>query len=55
MTCNPIADLIDENIVVTGQIAPGKQEKSHTQASYGAHFCEVKDRKSTRLNSSHRT
>jgi xanthine dehydrogenase YagR molybdenum-binding subunit len=37
-----IADLIDENIVVTGQIAPGKQEKSHTQASYGAHFCEVK-------------
>ncbi len=37
-----VADLVDENIVVTGQIAPGKQEKLHTQASYGAHFCAVK-------------
>jgi xanthine dehydrogenase YagR molybdenum-binding subunit len=37
-----IAELVDENIVVTGQIAPGKQEKSHRQASYGAHFCAVK-------------
>ncbi|NJR78635.1 xanthine dehydrogenase family protein molybdopterin-binding subunit [Sphingomonas corticis] len=37
-----LTDLVDENIVVTGQIAPGKQEKLHTQASYGAHFCAVK-------------
>ena len=26
---------------VTGTIAPGKQESETTQASYGAHFCEV--------------
>ena len=25
-----LTDLVDENIVVTGQIAPGKQEKLHT-------------------------
>ncbi|KQT31972.1 xanthine dehydrogenase [Sphingomonas sp. Leaf412] len=37
-----LTDLVDENIVVTGQIAPGKQEKAFTQASYGAHFCAVK-------------
>ncbi|MGJ3627998.1 molybdopterin cofactor-binding domain-containing protein [Sphingomonas sp. MMS24-JH45] len=37
-----IADLVEENITVTGQIAPGKQEKAFRQASYGAHFCAVK-------------
>ena len=37
----PITDLVDENIEVTGQIAPGQQEQKYNQASYGAHFCEV--------------
>jgi xanthine dehydrogenase YagR molybdenum-binding subunit len=36
-----LASLVDEGLEATGQIAPGKQEKQFTQASYGAHFCEV--------------
>ncbi|WP_375271563.1 xanthine dehydrogenase family protein molybdopterin-binding subunit [Sphingomonas sp.] len=38
----PITELIDDNLSVTGQIEPGKQEKKFHQASYGAHFCAVK-------------
>ena len=38
----PIAQLVGDGIEATGQIAPGKQEKQFTQASYGAHFVEVK-------------
>jgi len=38
----PITELVTENIVVKGQIEPGKQEKKFHQASYGAHFCAVK-------------
>jgi len=38
----PITELIEENLAVTGQIEPGKQEKKFHQASYGAHFCAVK-------------
>jgi xanthine dehydrogenase YagR molybdenum-binding subunit len=38
-----LTDLIpDEGMAVVGTIAPGKQEKLVRQASYGAHFCEVK-------------
>ena len=37
-----LTDLLDESIAVTGQIAPGKQEKETNQASYGAHFAHVK-------------
>lgn len=36
-----LASLVGEGIEATGQISPGKQEKETTQASYGAHFCEV--------------
>ncbi|WP_267351120.1 xanthine dehydrogenase family protein molybdopterin-binding subunit [Sphingomonas carotinifaciens] len=36
-----IADLVGDGIEATGEIKPGKQEKTHTQASYGAHFAEV--------------
>ena len=36
-----LASLVGDGIEATGQIAPGKQEKETTQASYGAHFCEV--------------
>jgi xanthine dehydrogenase YagR molybdenum-binding subunit len=37
-----IAELAGDGMTVTGSIAPGKQEKLHRQASYGAHFAEVK-------------
>ena len=37
----PLAELVGEGMHATGEIAPGKQEKLHTQASYGAHFAEV--------------
>lgn len=37
-----ITELVGDGMKVTGNIAPGKQEKSHTQASYGAHFAAVK-------------
>ena len=37
-----IAELVGEGMSVTGTIAPGKQEKLHRQASYGAHFAAVK-------------
>ncbi len=36
-----IGDLVGKGIEAVGQIAPGKQEKQFTQASYGAHFAEV--------------
>lgn len=38
----PIASLVGDGIEATGQIAPGKQETQFHQASYGAHFAEVK-------------
>ena len=38
----PVTELVTENITCTGQIAPGKMEQKLRQASYGAHFCEVK-------------
>ncbi len=37
-----VTELVGEGITVTGEIAPGKQEKLFNQASYGAHFAEVK-------------
>ena len=37
----PLAELAGEGIEATGEIAPGANEKTTTQASYGAHFCEV--------------
>lgn len=37
----PLPDLVGEGIEATGAIKPGKQEKEHTQASFGAHFAEV--------------
>ncbi len=37
-----IGDLVGDGIAAHGAIQPGKQEKLTTQASYGAHFCEVK-------------
>lgn len=44
-SCNgmskPITALVQENIVATGQIEPGKTTKEYTQAGYGAHFAEV--------------
>ncbi len=36
-----LASLVGDGIEATGQISPGNQEKETTQASYGAHFCEV--------------
>ncbi len=36
-----LADLAGEGLEATGEIAPGLQETKTTQASYGAHFCEV--------------
>ncbi len=36
-----IGELVDAGIEATGSIEPGKAEKTTTQASYGAHFCEV--------------
>lgn len=38
----PIAELIGDGIAAHGAIKPGKQEDATTQASYGAHFCEVR-------------
>ena len=38
----PIAELVGEGIAALGQIEPGEQGENFTQASYGAHFCEVK-------------
>ena len=36
-----LASLVGDGIEATGEISPGKQEEETTQASYGAHFCEV--------------
>ena len=36
-----IAELAGDGIEAVGRIEPGKQDKAVTQASYGAHFCEV--------------
>ena len=36
-----IAELVGDGIGAIGEITPGKQEQAFTQASYGAHFCEV--------------
>lgn len=38
----PFAEILaGESLSATGTIEPGKTSKSHHQASYGAHFCEV--------------
>jgi xanthine dehydrogenase YagR molybdenum-binding subunit len=37
----PIGDLVGEGLEAVGQIKPGEQEESTSQASYGAHFAEV--------------
>lgn len=37
-----IGELVGDGLSALGEIAPGKQEKSFNQASYGAHFAEVK-------------
>jgi xanthine dehydrogenase YagR molybdenum-binding subunit len=37
----PLAELVGEGMAATGEISPGKQEKTFNQASYGAHFAEV--------------
>ena len=37
----PIGSLVGEGLEATGTIKPGQQEKTFTQASYGAHFAEV--------------
>jgi xanthine dehydrogenase YagR molybdenum-binding subunit len=36
-----IGDLVGEGMQALGEIKPGKNEKLHRQASYGAHFAEV--------------
>jgi xanthine dehydrogenase YagR molybdenum-binding subunit len=36
-----LGSLVGDGLSATGEISPGKQEKHYTQASYGAHFCEV--------------
>jgi xanthine dehydrogenase YagR molybdenum-binding subunit len=38
----PIAELVGTGISAEGTIKPGKQEEERRQASYGAHFCEVR-------------
>ncbi|URW75675.1 xanthine dehydrogenase family protein molybdopterin-binding subunit [Sphingomonas donggukensis] len=38
----PLADLVGDGMVAEGVIKPGKNDQSHTQAAYGAHFCEVR-------------
>jgi len=38
----PLADLVGEGLSAEGTIKPGSNEDTHTQASYGAHFCEVR-------------
>jgi xanthine dehydrogenase YagR molybdenum-binding subunit len=37
----PLGELVGQGMEATGEIKPGKMEKSMTQASYGAHFAEV--------------
>ena len=38
----PLTELVGEGLVAEGTIKPGGNDESHTQASYGAHFCEVR-------------
>ena len=37
----PLGELVGQGMEATGEIKPGKMEKSMTQASFGAHFAEV--------------
>ena len=37
----PLGELVGEGLEATGEISPGTQEHTLTQASYGAHFAEV--------------
>ena len=37
----PLKDLVGNGMSATGTVKPGRAEKKTTQASYGAHFCEV--------------
>ncbi|MHA6721679.1 xanthine dehydrogenase family protein molybdopterin-binding subunit [Sphingomonas sp. RS2018] len=38
----PLTDLIGDGMAATGTIKPGTNDQTHNQASYGAHFCEVR-------------
>ncbi|WP_394653078.1 xanthine dehydrogenase family protein molybdopterin-binding subunit [uncultured Sphingomonas sp.] len=38
----PLTDLVGDGLSAEGTIKPGQNEKTHNQASYGAHFCEVR-------------
>ena len=38
----PLAELVGSGIEAIGQVEPGEQEEKFNQASYGAHFAEVK-------------
>ena len=38
----PLAELVGDGIEAVGKVEPGEQEKQFNQASYGAHFVEVK-------------
>lgn len=38
----PLTDLVGEGLCAEGTIKPGQNDKTHNQASYGAHFCEVR-------------
>jgi xanthine dehydrogenase YagR molybdenum-binding subunit len=37
-----ITELVDNGLEAEGAIAPGEATQGHSQASYGAHFCEVR-------------
>ena len=37
----PLGELVGDGLAATGEISPGTQEHTLTQASYGAHFAEV--------------
>mgnify|MGYP004514582555 CR=1 FL=1 len=38
----PIGELVGDGIAAVGSIEPGRMDEERTQASYGAHFCEVR-------------
>ncbi|UZK69141.1 xanthine dehydrogenase family protein molybdopterin-binding subunit [Sphingomonas sp. S1-29] len=38
----PLADLVGEGLTQEGSIEPGETSEAVSQASYGAHFCEVR-------------
>ncbi|MFD1786750.1 xanthine dehydrogenase family protein molybdopterin-binding subunit [Sphingomonas floccifaciens] len=38
----PLSEIVGEGMSAVGTIKPGQNDETHTQASYGAHFCEVR-------------